>query len=212
MDIEVLATWCAGLDADVLALQEVDVGLPRSGGVDTVAAVAEASGGEAFFAPALEIDGGRYGNALIVKGSLHETEVIRLERVRGDERRSLGLARVQLSAGEVTIGFTHLAVNPFSARRQLRAAAAAAAQRGSPTILLGDFNLDGFDARRVLQRANSPLELCGPMAPSFPAARPLRRIDHICVGGLSAGPTEPLARAPVSDHLAVRCRLTLAAK
>lgn len=49
-----LAEACASLGADVLGLQEIDRGQPRSGGVDQTAAVAEAVDAVAWrFAPAL---------------------------------------------------------------------------------------------------------------------------------------------------------------
>ena len=41
---EELATAVAGLDVDVLALQEVDRGQPRSGGIDQARVVADALG------------------------------------------------------------------------------------------------------------------------------------------------------------------------
>ncbi|HEV3402408.1 MAG TPA: endonuclease/exonuclease/phosphatase family protein, partial [Acidimicrobiales bacterium] len=43
-----LAEACALLEADVLALQEVDKGQPRSGGVDQAAVVAERMGAAAW--------------------------------------------------------------------------------------------------------------------------------------------------------------------
>jgi endonuclease/exonuclease/phosphatase family metal-dependent hydrolase len=51
---EGLVEACASLEADVLALQEVDRGQPRSGGVDQAAAVAEGIGAAAWrFEPAI---------------------------------------------------------------------------------------------------------------------------------------------------------------
>jgi len=52
--VDRLTAACTSLDADVLCLQEVDRGQPRSGGVDQTAAVAEAMGAVAWrFQPAL---------------------------------------------------------------------------------------------------------------------------------------------------------------
>jgi endonuclease/exonuclease/phosphatase family metal-dependent hydrolase len=51
---DLLAEACASLDAEVLALQEVDKGQPRSGGVDQAAVVAERMGAAAWrFEPAI---------------------------------------------------------------------------------------------------------------------------------------------------------------
>lgn len=56
VDLDAAAAVVAGLDADVIALQEVDRGLRRSGGVDQVAVLAERSGLHGVFAPALTGD------------------------------------------------------------------------------------------------------------------------------------------------------------
>ena len=55
-DLTALAGAIASLDADVVALQEVDRGLERSGRVDQVAVLADALGCVGVFAPALHGD------------------------------------------------------------------------------------------------------------------------------------------------------------
>ncbi|HEX2274872.1 MAG TPA: endonuclease/exonuclease/phosphatase family protein [Acidimicrobiales bacterium] len=90
---ERLVEACASLDADVLALQEVDRGQPRSGGIDQTAAVAEGMGAAAWrFEPAIvgepggrwrpagddtEGDGG-YGVALVCGRPVRAWHVLRL--------------------------------------------------------------------------------------------------------------------------------------
>lgn len=61
---------CAALDADVLCLQEIDRGQPRSAGVDQTAAVAEGLGAAAWrFQPALVGEpGGRWRAATAADG------------------------------------------------------------------------------------------------------------------------------------------------
>lgn len=53
VDTDAAAAAVAALEPDVVALQEVDAGQPRSGRLDQAAAVAAAVGGEHRFAPAL---------------------------------------------------------------------------------------------------------------------------------------------------------------
>lgn len=61
VDLPRLRDAVSGLDADVLGLQEVDRGQPRSAGHDLVAEAAAAMGGEGRFAPAIVgTPGGRW--------------------------------------------------------------------------------------------------------------------------------------------------------
>ena len=59
--------------ADVVALQELDVGRPRSGGIDQPRAIAEHLDMHLEFCSARDCDGGRYGNAIL---SRHPIELV----------------------------------------------------------------------------------------------------------------------------------------
>jgi endonuclease/exonuclease/phosphatase family metal-dependent hydrolase len=102
---DLLAEACSSLEADVLGLQEVDRGQPRSGGVDQTAAVAQAMGAAAWrFEPALvgepggrwrtavdgdgETDGAgaaapAYGVGLVSRLEVRSWHVVRLPPARG---------------------------------------------------------------------------------------------------------------------------------
>src|SRR3954465_10854759 len=83
---DVLAESCAGLDADILALQEVDVGVPRSQHADLAKIAADACGMNYFFAKARQHNSrGAYGNALLVRGTIADVEVVKLT---GDHRHA----------------------------------------------------------------------------------------------------------------------------
>src|SRR5688500_1043284 len=104
-DAAVLGRACAALGADVLALQEVDVRVPRSRFVDEVAAVARATGMHSVFGQTCRVGGvGRYGNALFSRAPMDEVETLRLPRVGTTEPRGAVLATVD----GVTVAATHL--------------------------------------------------------------------------------------------------------
>lgn len=63
--LEAVRDQIAALDADVVLLQEVDVGVIRTGRVDQPALLAEALGVEYAFASALDWDGGVFGLAVL---------------------------------------------------------------------------------------------------------------------------------------------------
>jgi endonuclease/exonuclease/phosphatase family metal-dependent hydrolase len=185
VDVALVARCCAALAPDVLALQEVDVGAARSGRFDMVAKVAEATGMAATFAPALDLPGGgRYGNALLVRGALEDVEVLRLPG--GGEPRVAVLAR----AAGVTVAATHLGLAGV-AELQLPAITDALNERPPPRALLGDLNLERPDVEG--------LDLVDRGGPTFPALRPRIRIDHVALLGLLPDAVV-VPRVPVSDH------------
>ncbi len=65
LDLDAAGDAVAALDADVVALQEVDRGLERTGGVDQVAALASRTGLHGVFAPALLGDPGTRWRAVV---------------------------------------------------------------------------------------------------------------------------------------------------
>lgn len=204
VDLERLAAAAALLDADVLALQEVDVEVARSHGANLAAV---AAGDMAFaFAPAMAIRHGWYGNALVVRGTISDSDVLELPGEEGDEPRVAILARVRLEGeDEITVAATHLSVRTHVARLQLEAVLSELVDMHPPAVLLGDLNL----TPRLVQPAVAAagLTLADSAAPTFPAHRPRIRIDHVAVsGGLSIGGVE-VVHTPVSDHRALVARV-----
>ena len=77
VDLPLLGRSAAALQPDVLALQEVDVGVPRSGRADQAAAVATATGTAYVFGKAARVGGiGKYGNALLSREPITGVEVV----------------------------------------------------------------------------------------------------------------------------------------
>ena len=90
VDIDRFARAIATLDADVLALQEVDRNATRSGRSDEAAEVAAVAGLSCAFAEATSFEpGSAYGNALLVRGDLGEVDVLALPGEEGDPVRRL---------------------------------------------------------------------------------------------------------------------------
>ena len=80
-----------------------------------------------------------------------------------------------------------------------------AGRSGRPAVLLGDLNLEGAVVGPIAAARGFDLAVA---PPTYPAARPTRRIDHVALRGLRLEAVEvPAARA--SDHrpLLVRCSL-----
>ncbi len=194
-----LARYCAGLVADLLALQEVDVRVPRSGWADQAARVARASGMAHAFGPARRLGlSGRYGNALFCRGSLSDVEVVVLPQLGRGEQRAALLASARLDGARLSVATTHLSIHHEEAPTQLEAVVAALVARPPPRLLLGDLNLRPEDVAPVVDAGG--LTLADPAHPTFPASAPRIRIDHVAVQGLAVRAVEVLSTPPVSDH------------
>jgi endonuclease/exonuclease/phosphatase family metal-dependent hydrolase len=128
--VDLVGRVCAGFEADVLALQEVDVRRPRSGWVDSVRIVRRATGMHGVFGRSIR----GYGNALFSTEPITDVSVVRLPRHGRNEQRSLLLGRTH----GVRFGVVHLSIDEAEAREQL-----AVAEQHRPDVLMGDFNLRG---------------------------------------------------------------------
>lgn len=135
LDLNRTAEVIRSLDAGLLALQELDRNLERSGFVDQPRELARRGGLSVHFAPAVEIRGGEYGIALAAADDL-DTEFFRLPRVDGEEPRAAITARWQ-SLGIVA---THLAREPGARDAQIHALARIARTIGPPAVVAGDLN------------------------------------------------------------------------
>ena len=196
VDIGLLARSCAALEADVLGLQEVDRNLRRSHDADTAAAVAEVCGMDVVFGEAIAIRGGKYGNALLVRGTIEDAEVLPIPDA---EPRSAILARARLHSGETLwVAITHLGLRGAAAA-ELPLVFEAMRGRAAPRVVMGDFNLDPDDV--VPLAAAAGFERVDSDA-TWPAKGPRRIIDHVLLDGMRATAVV-VAPLPVSDHLAL---------
>ena len=192
-----LANALALLDADVLGLQEVDVGVARSQRLDQVRLAADATGLAGAFCPVSRVGWrGRYGNALLARGAIDETEELALPRSSRGDRRAALLARVAVAGRTISVATTHLSVRYDDAHPQLEAVLTALARRPEPRLLLADCNMAVAAVAPLAERAGMVLAV-GP--PTFPASAPYAQIDHVAAAGLALGPaTAP--ESAVSDH------------
>jgi endonuclease/exonuclease/phosphatase family metal-dependent hydrolase len=200
----------AELDVDVLAMQEVDRNTERVGHRDLAVSAQEAFGGELLWAPALILPGGgEYGNALLVRGELQDSEVIALpgrRRGRGSEPRVAAVTRATIDGQRWTLANTHLSTVNFVAADQLSYLLDVLRSWPAPRVLLGDLNLQP-DLLLPWLSAESYKVALGPL--THPAHRPRRQIDHVAVSGHDCAvvPWEAL-QLVVGDHRALFAEVT----
>jgi endonuclease/exonuclease/phosphatase family metal-dependent hydrolase len=186
------------LGADIVALQEVDRHVVRSGFADQARVAADALGGHAAFSPARRLARGWYGNALVTRAPLHDVEHIALPAPSGTEPRVALIASVGVGDGatRLTVCCTHLHNAADAAASQLDWLLVALADRPRPLLLAGDLNLERAQFAPRLASAGFVLPA---ETPTFPRHAPQRQIDVVAVSGgaLAAARTVDIA---LSDH------------
>jgi len=105
------------LHADVIALQEVDVRLPRSQYVDQIAAIAAGLKMNCAYSPSLDFVIGSYGNAVLSKFPILHAELTPLPA--DWEPRSLLDVTVDWNGDPLHVLVTHLSVKKYPVQMQL---------------------------------------------------------------------------------------------
>jgi endonuclease/exonuclease/phosphatase family metal-dependent hydrolase len=224
VDLPTFAAAIADLDADVLALQEVDRFQSRSQGADLTAVAAEAmEAADQLFVAALsgspgatwtaatgeeQPDSAAYGIALLSRYRASSWQVVRLPRQPFAAPMRFHHGTVGMVRDEPRVAVAAALDTPLG---QLTVATThltfvpwwngrqlrqlVRALPAGPRILTGDLNMEADRARRV-----SGLVPIG-AAPTFPADRPERQLDHVLADRPLRAEVSTM-RLPVSDHLA----------
>jgi len=186
----------AALDADVVAVQEVEQRVIRSWFADQPALIATAAGAtSSYYAPARRLAiTGSDGIALCVRGTASYRTVDLPHR--WGQRRVAIVATAVVDGTVLTIVTTHLQNQSDEARQELQWLIGEVENVDGPCVVLGDLNLRPEDVAAPLVSAGFVLAGGGFTSP---ADRPVQQIDHIAVRGLPIGDAV-VGDAPVSDH------------
>jgi endonuclease/exonuclease/phosphatase family metal-dependent hydrolase len=144
IDIDSIVGVIRAQDPDIVALQEVDVNIPRSGSIDQAEEIATKLDMNVFFGKAIDYEGGDYGVAILSKYPFSEEVVHRLPTKEGTngESRVLATAKVKLPDGtDIRFGSTHLDAQRDSVNRELQInkIVEIASDEKLPFIIAGDF-------------------------------------------------------------------------
>jgi endonuclease/exonuclease/phosphatase family metal-dependent hydrolase len=206
VDPERLAEVCAGFDADVLALQEVDLGTYRTGGADLAGTVARRCDMDHVFGPTRRFPGGWYGNALLVRGDLCAWSVLALPRVPRwklwQEPRSVIAATVRTAGIRLSVMVTHLAVPQDVNGPQLDHLLARVGNVGSDHLVVaGDLNRRPAGVQPQAEAAGLTFVPHGHTNPVVP--RPKRPIDHVLLSPALRPVAVEVRPTEMSDHCAL---------
>jgi endonuclease/exonuclease/phosphatase family metal-dependent hydrolase len=230
VDVERYAAAVRSLDADVLALQEVDRDQPRSGGADLTAVAAEAMGAvhHRFVAALSGTPGGTwvaatgeeqpgsaaYGIALMSRYRVHSWRTLRLPALPLPVPLLVRSRRLPVVVrDEPRVAVVAVVATPYGAVTVV----------ATHLSFIGGWNtLQLHRVLRPLSHEQGPVVLMGDLnmgprrarlitrmralatAPTFPAEAPERQIDHILARGPLPCPSSAAAlRLALSDHRAL---------
>ena len=210
LDLARIARVIESVDPDLVALQEVDQRVERTGGVDQPAELAALTGMEVVFGGNIDLQGGRYGNAVLSKLPILRHKNHLLPRVGDSEQRGVLEVEIALPGHAEPLLFlaTHLDHRREHRERNQSAQAINKLVSGrpdQPAILAGDLNatpdsapLDHFfqEWRSASRREQA----------TAPVDKPARQIDYILIrpdNFWGVIETNVLDEAVASDHRAL---------
>ncbi len=226
VDIDRIAKIIQMEKPDLVALQEIDRGVRRSGNSDIITTLADLTDMTYAFGKTIEFQGGDYGNGILTRYPILEEHNIPYRMIRPGEQRGLMLLVLDVKGEEIVFANTHLESASDDTARLESVGELVTSLKGfspRPVILCGDLNDrpesrvvsrltdEGTDAWRATGRGDGF---------TFPASAPRQRIDYVFVLGNSrsdsAAPAvrlQPsLARvlqSDASDHLPLLVEIEL---
>lgn len=206
IDLETMAAVINSAKPDLVALQEVDVRTGRVGGVDLAAKFGELCGMESYFAKAMDYDGGEYGNAVLSKYPIVESDLRKLPSTRDHEPRVAAECLIALPNDTIrfiSTHFDHMSDRP-DRPAQARTLLLAYINDTKSSILAGDLNdTPDSETLKILQQHWAISGATN--AFSSPADAPQRKIDYILYAPQDTWQVvhSEVLPAAVSDHLAV---------
>jgi endonuclease/exonuclease/phosphatase family metal-dependent hydrolase len=198
------------LNADIVALQEVDLRLGARPAALSAALIADHTDLSPLPFALGPQSLGWHGQTILVRRSLDVSAIRRLV-LPGLEPRGAILAEVETEAGPIRVVGAHLGLIRRYRLMQFAAIRAALSHRTPmPTAILGDFN---DWSRRGSGVALGPEFRMHTPGASFPAPRPMGALDRIAIsGGLhlkDAGVHATPPAAIASDHLPIWAELRI---
>jgi endonuclease/exonuclease/phosphatase family metal-dependent hydrolase len=218
VDVGRIAKLILSEKPDVVALQEIDRGVERSGTIDIITRLADLTDMTYAFGKTIDYQGGDYGNAFLTRFPILEERNHLYRMIQPGEQRGILQLVLDVRGEEVLVANTHLESRTddtarFAAVQELPALLRSFAPR--PAIVCGDFN--DVPGSRVIEELRKNFGDSWEQAASgsgftFPSNAPVKRIDYVVFrhnaapdsssSGIVLRPVSArVLRTDASDHL-----------
>lgn len=194
------------IDADVVAIQELDSATTRSKGIVALNELAEKTGMLASYSASIDFQGGKYGVGVLTREKPVSWQKVALPGK--EERRSLLLVELK----DFVICCTHLSLTREDRMTSVQIIQEVTSKFSKPVFLAGDLNTEPGSAELKLLETKWTM-LNSPSGLTFPADIPNKCIDFILVRKDNDSHTDLLnsgveAETVASDHRPVWVQLT----
>jgi len=208
IDLKRIAAVIKAAEPDLVALQEVDQGVERTGRVDQPAVLAALTGMHVVFEKNIDYQGGEYGNAVLSRFPIRRHTNHQLPSMYEGEQRGLLEVHVMHGGRPVVFYATHFEYRVDDTERLASAdmlRGLIEAQAVETLIVAGDINArpDSAVLDKLTAFLNDAYASKAGEGYTFPADTPDRRIDYIMSAhgsGLHAVTADVIDEPVASDH------------
>lgn len=215
-----VADVLAHMDADIIALQELDLKRGRSGSVDQAHDIARRLRMNHQFHPALKVLDEAYGDAVLSRYPMRLIKAAALPGFYRMEPRGAVWVEISTDEGRLQVLNTHMGLLNLERRRQINCLMGVewlGSQRcAGAVVFLGDLNAQpgSFPIRQLSKRLSHVRPQARKrMPPTYPSKRPFLRLDHIFVSAdvhvAGAFVVADAAARLASDHLPLGADISL---
>ncbi|WP_303006610.1 endonuclease/exonuclease/phosphatase family protein [Bacteroides congonensis] len=209
-DFQRVANVINNASPDVVAIQEVDSMTSRSGQKYVLGEIADRTQMHAYFAPAINFDGGKYGIGLLTKQVPIRLQTIPLPG--REEERALILAEFE----DYIYCCTHMSLTEEDRMESLKMVKSFTAPYKKPLFLAGDMNAEPESGFIKELQKNFQI-LSNPKQHTYPAPEPKETIDYIATlksnaNGFALISARVLNEPMASDHRPILVELRIAEK
>ena len=172
-DFDRIASVINEMNADAIAIQELDSATIRSGGIVVLDELAKRTNMYASFNGSIEFQGGEYGNGILTKEKPLRKDAIALPG--REEKRSLIIVELK----DFVLCGTHMSLNEEDRQSSVELIQEYTNKYGSkPVFLVGDLNASP-DSNEIITLSKNWTMLNDPSQPTFPSDNPEVTIDYL---------------------------------
>ncbi|MFN7140219.1 MAG: endonuclease/exonuclease/phosphatase family protein [Limisphaerales bacterium] len=145
VDIARTAQVIREINPDIVAIQEMDRWVERSGKVDQIAELSRLTGLEFYFEKNINYQGGEYGSGFLTRFPILQKTNYHYQMIRPNEQRGLLQMVLDVNGTKLAVMNTHIDWRPDDEERLLNVQEikeAADRYTGMPLLVIGDFNDD----------------------------------------------------------------------